>query len=151
MLIQKLKSWCILYHKQRLLKAKHAADQHVKKRQALERQSHELLLEAALAGDYSITPGMLPKDKAKAIELLRCIVTENYLNLSSRRAILGENSIDWQVELLKHIDAAMKQEGIEQLALTKAQSIQLMNSHLNYLEQNEDLLLSDRCSRKSAA
>jgi hypothetical protein len=151
MLLNKLKSWYILCQKQRLLNAKQAAEIHAKQRQQVEQRTHELLLEAALSGDLTVTPGMLPKAQANAIELLRCVVTENYLNLSSRRTILGENSIDWQVELLKHIDAAMKQEGIEQLALTKAQAIQVMNSHLNHLEQNEALLSSSPPCNKSAA
>ncbi len=137
MLIKKLKAWYLLQQKDRLLKAKQAADIYVKQRQELTAKTESHLLEAALASDMSITPGMLPKAKANAIELLRCIVAENFVTLSSRRDMLGENSIDWQVELLKHIEAGMKQEGIEQLPLTKAQSIQAMNSYLNHLEKRE--------------
>lgn len=137
MLIKKLKSWYLLQHKDRLLKAKAAADTYVKQRRLLACKTEAHLLEAALASDLSVTPGMLPKAKASAIELLRCIVTENFVALSSRRHILGQNSIDWQVELLKHIDVGMKQEGLEQLPLTKAQSIQAMNSYLDHLEQRE--------------
>ena len=67
-----------------------------------------------------------------------CIVAEHYLNLSFLRMTLGQNTIDWQVELLKLIERELKKDNIPQLALTSSQSVQVINTYLDLLIQRED-------------
>lgn len=94
-------------------------------------------LNQALSSNMKIMPGMLPKDTFNSIEWLRCIVSENYLSLSYKRKALGENSIDWQVELLRLIKQEQDKESFD-LRLTRNQSIQAMNSYLNLLEASDN-------------
>ncbi|NVJ59927.1 MAG: hypothetical protein HWE27_06025 [Gammaproteobacteria bacterium] len=94
-------------------------------------------LNQALNSNMKIMPGMLPKDKYTSIEWLRCIVSAHYLTLSYKRKALGENSIDWQVELLRLIQQEQVRESFE-LRLTRNQSIQAMNSYLNLLEDSDN-------------
>ena len=133
-----LKMKLIHYQKQKLQLVRTAAESYRQQQLEKARQQSEYLLECAINSDLSITPGMLPEDKAKSIELLRCIVAEHYLNLSFLRMTLGQNTIDWQVELLKLIERELKKDNIPQLALTSSQSVQVMNTYLDLLIQRED-------------
>ena len=51
---------------------------------------------------------------------------------------MGQNTIDWQVELLKLIERELEKDNIQTLALSSAQSVQVMNSYLDLLIQRED-------------
>ncbi len=123
----------------RLSRAKQQAEDKAMKRLAEQEREQQEILESALNSDLSITPGMLPPHIAQGLELLRCVVTENYLNLQHRRLTLGENSIDWQVELLKLAEKEYAKEFPTHVPLTRAQTVQAMNSYLTHLMNQTSL------------
>ncbi len=97
----------------------------------------EQRLESAIAGDLSITPGMLPSEQWHAIELLRCIVAENMLRLKAARETLGTDSIDWIVELVQLLETHWEPEVSYPYPLSPEQCLQVMNSYLDYLIQQD--------------
>lgn len=133
-----LKTKLIQFQQQKLQAVRESTELYRQQQEDKMRQQQAYLLECAINSDLSITPGMLPNEKAKSIELLRCIVAEHYLNLSFLRLTLGQNTIDWQVELLKLIERELEKDNIQTLALSSAQSVQVMNSYLDLLIQRED-------------
>ncbi len=123
----------IMRQKRKLLKAKSAADDYLKQQMQRKQEQEQWLLESALESDLTITPGMLPKAKAEAIELLRCLVAEQYLSLKLYRSALGASSPDWHFELQQLIQNHWMPEMKEPLPLSESQCIQAMNSYLDYL------------------
>ncbi len=138
-LLNALRARRTLREQTRQSSAKQQAEANAMKRQAEQENEQQKILESALNSDLSITPGMLPPHIAQGLELLRCVVTENYLNLQHRRLTLGENSIDWQVELLKLAEKEYAKEFPTHVPLTRAQTVQAMNSYLTYLMSQSSL------------
>lgn len=136
---QRLRDYQVGRHQTCQQSTKNQAEKQTIDHQEQQEKEQRKILESALNSDMSITPGMLPPLIAQGLELLRCVVTENYLNLRHRRLTLGENSIDWQVELLKLAEKEFNQEFPHHVPLTRAQTIQAMNSYLNYLMAQSNL------------
>jgi len=120
--------------KLRLLNSKQAAQSHLIKREQQLEQQKQLMFEAALAGDQSVTLSMLHPEQAKSLRWLKRLASEHFSTMKQLRGSLGENTIDWHVELLRLIEQQQQQQAFE-LSLDRQQSIQFLNNHLSYLEQ----------------
>ncbi|NVJ51395.1 MAG: hypothetical protein HWE11_13475 [Gammaproteobacteria bacterium] len=122
--------------KGKLLAIRQAAETHAMRREQTLQMQQSLFLEAALAGDTSIRMSMLPPNAARTIEWLRSVAVENYLMLSHLKNVLGDNTLDWHVELLRLIEQEQNRDSFE-LHLTRQQAIQALNSHLNCLQRSD--------------
>ncbi len=131
------KIW-IKREKQKLLQVKLAAQQHLEAKERKQQQLLATTLAAAVNGDLNIMPRQLPRELWRAIDLLRCVVAENYLALQTEKCTLGEDSLDWHVALLKCMKQALADEQIDPFPLTQAQTIKVMESHLNHLENIDE-------------
>ncbi|WP_144393798.1 hypothetical protein [Pleionea sediminis] len=105
-------------------------------------QDPKTALEMVLNGESLPANQSIPEDVTDTLKKLQHLVYKNYRNLTQQRMVLGENTIDWQVELLRLAERELDSEQLYTQPITRAQMVQAMNSHLRNLMRDEASLKS---------